>query len=346
MSNVVTLKKIAEITGKSKATISLVLNSKQYHRVSPKTLAEIQRVADSLGYIPNQQAQALVSGRTRTIAISTLAMSPFYNEYINLLTAIFEEYGYTVFAFQTMYSQKREKQIINWVRQGVFEGCICLEYFYSNRLNYEPLIKSGIPHVFRGWDTPETAPDAMIRIDYRTAIAELFFHLKREGWHNLAIIIDNDKYTDTPDMVRKLIYYEQINEAGMEIALDSWIAVPISVENHLNYVYTKLRSVLAKNPQIDAVIVQSASEIPAVYKAAKECGRIIGNDLAVATFDRISLLDFMEPPVTYVYEPVTDIARMIADDMLYQLGDLKEPPAADKVIKTKLTVRESTLKKE
>ena len=54
----VTLRQVAELTGKSEATVSLVLNSRQFHRVSPRTRAMIQRVAAELGYVPNMQAQA------------------------------------------------------------------------------------------------------------------------------------------------------------------------------------------------------------------------------------------------------------------------------------------------
>ena len=49
----ITLKQVAELTGKSEATVSLVLNSKQFHRVSPKTRREIEAVAERLGYTPN-----------------------------------------------------------------------------------------------------------------------------------------------------------------------------------------------------------------------------------------------------------------------------------------------------
>ena len=87
----ITLKQVAELTGKSEATVSLVLNSKQFHRVFPKTRREIEAVAERLGYTPNLQAQALVRGKTRSIAITAVGMTPFYNEYIRRLTHLFEE---------------------------------------------------------------------------------------------------------------------------------------------------------------------------------------------------------------------------------------------------------------
>ena len=59
MARRATLKDVAAAAGVSVTTVSLVLNSKQFHRVSPKTRREIEAVAERLGYTPNLQAQAL-----------------------------------------------------------------------------------------------------------------------------------------------------------------------------------------------------------------------------------------------------------------------------------------------
>ena len=190
----ITLKQVAELTGKSEATVSLVLNSKQFHRVSPKTRREIEAVAERLGYTPNLQAQALVRGKTRSIAITAVGMTPFYNEYIRRLTHLFEKQNYNVFAFETMLNPEREKQVVNWVSQGLFDGCICLEYNYSNRSFYDTLVKNGMPHVFRGWNALEFYPEHMIRVDYRSAISELFAHLETQGYRRLSVIIDGSSY--------------------------------------------------------------------------------------------------------------------------------------------------------
>ena len=143
--NNVTLKQVAELSGKSEATVSLVLNSRQYHRVSPRTRQLIQSIAEKLGYIPNMQAQALVKGRTRNIAVTANGLTPFYNEYIRRITHLLEARNYNVFAFETMLSPNRERQVVNWVRQGLFDGCICLEYNHYTRAFYEPAIRAGIP---------------------------------------------------------------------------------------------------------------------------------------------------------------------------------------------------------
>ncbi len=343
--NGVTLKQVAELTGKSEATVSLVLNSKQFHRVSLKTRREIETVAERLGYTPNLQAQALVRGRTRSIAITAVSMTPFYNEYIRLLTHLFEKQRYNVFSFETMLNPEREKQAVNWVLQGLFDGCICLEYNYSNQAFYEALIKNNMPHVFRGWNVLRFHPEHMIRVNYRSAISNLFSSLEGCGYSRLSIIIDGSSYfvEDDAFAVRKLLYYELISNRRLTIDPDAWITVPVDVENHLHYCYEKTREMLERCPDVDALIVQSASDIPAVYKAVMDAGRRIGTDLAVATFDRIPMLDYMNPPVTYIHEPYETIANLIAEEMFFQLG-VTETKSMSRKVEADLSLNDSTSK--
>lgn len=341
----VTLKQVAELSGKSEATVSLVLNSRQFHRVSSKTRLLVQKIADELGYVPNLQAQALVKGRTRSIAVTANGMTPFYNEYIRAITHRLEAGGYNVFAFETMLNPRREEQVVNWLRQGLFDGCICLEYNYYNREFYEPVVRAGIPHVFRGWNALENYPGHMIRVDYRNAICELFLHLASENWTRLGIITDASSYSEeaTAISVRRSLYYEAAHDSGLKIDPNGWIAVPFDVEQHLGYVYDHCFALLRGRPDIDGLIVQSSSDVPAVYKAAVDAGRRIGFDLAVATFDRIPLIDFMQPPVTCIGEPFEEISRIVVEDLLAQLkADGVAAPDLRRPFQTRLLLHAST----
>ncbi len=100
----VTLKQVAERAQTTPATVSLVLNSKQYHRVSEETRKRIQQIAQEMNYLPNLRAQALAKGKTKNIGVLVNALSnPFYNQYIlennqfyqNEMGAIKIETGYT-----------------------------------------------------------------------------------------------------------------------------------------------------------------------------------------------------------------------------------------------------------
>ena len=77
----VNIKDIAEATNLSVTTVSRVLNGKaEQFRISEQSQKKIIETAESLNYIPNQIAQYLQSGRTRTIALIIPSLiNPFFS---------------------------------------------------------------------------------------------------------------------------------------------------------------------------------------------------------------------------------------------------------------------------
>ena len=63
----VTIDKVAEMAGVSKATVSRFLNNRG--QVSPKTAETITRVIRELDYVPNSAARSLVLKRTDRIGL-------------------------------------------------------------------------------------------------------------------------------------------------------------------------------------------------------------------------------------------------------------------------------------
>mgnify|MGYP003595630607 FL=1 len=68
MGTRVTLKDVAAAVGVSPATVSLVLNGKPV-RISDERRAQIQKVASSMRYRPNQAARALVTRRSNMVGL-------------------------------------------------------------------------------------------------------------------------------------------------------------------------------------------------------------------------------------------------------------------------------------
>lgn len=65
-----TIMDVAETSGVSKTTVSIILNeSPASSRVPAETQSRVRRAAEELGYRPNWRARALASRRTRNIGI-------------------------------------------------------------------------------------------------------------------------------------------------------------------------------------------------------------------------------------------------------------------------------------
>src|ERR1700758_3702463 len=72
-----TLADVARKAGVGTTTVSRVINGGD--RVSPKTLAHVRRVIETLGYRPNQAARTLKGHRTKTIGLVIPSIAdPFF----------------------------------------------------------------------------------------------------------------------------------------------------------------------------------------------------------------------------------------------------------------------------
>src|ERR1035438_5453975 len=73
-----TLSEVARRAGVGTTTVSRVINGGD--RVSPKTLAQVRRVIEELGYMPNHAARVLKGHRTKTIGLIIPSIAdPFFS---------------------------------------------------------------------------------------------------------------------------------------------------------------------------------------------------------------------------------------------------------------------------
>ncbi len=78
-----------------------------------------------------------------------------------------------------------------------------------------------------------------------------------------------------------------------------------------------------------------------VYQAARELGLSIPGDLSVVGFDDLPVVAWVEPPLTTVHQPLTEMA-VAATELALALGRGERAPQLGVEIATTLTVRDST----
>jgi len=98
MSKRVSLKDMAEKVGVSIALVSYVMNGQEKaKRVGVDLVARIREVATELNYKPNQIAQSLRTGSTKTIGLIVADISnPFFGTMSRVIEDEAIKYGYTV----------------------------------------------------------------------------------------------------------------------------------------------------------------------------------------------------------------------------------------------------------
>jgi DNA-binding LacI/PurR family transcriptional regulator len=99
--------------------------------------------------------------------------------------------------------------------------------------------------------------------------------------------------------------------------------------------------VLSRRERPTAVIAGNDLQALGVYQAARALGLRIPADLSVVGFDDLPIAALLDPPLTTVRQPLTEMAAA-ATELALTLGRGVEPPQMGLELATTLTVREST----
>lgn len=343
----VTLQDISERVNLSKATISLVLNGKQYHRVSEDTRKKIEKVAVELGYRPNRTAQHLAHGKTMNVMLLLNDLrNPFYATLASHIAQRLHEYRYHVLPMETLGSSKRESELLEMASGNVCDAVMCLEALPDQTNKVYTDLAARIPMVIRyqicGSYRPELSSQiGQVAINYATGITELWEHLKVMGSRHVGMLLHPQHDPQLPIRSR--------SNMGKFLAAclkkhQAWIKqseiVLIDDELPLKCWHEHTCKLLESSPEIDTLYVHHIRAIPPVLAALQDMGRKPGVDMRIACIDNNEFAPWMRPALTVVSESLDQTAKMLVEQLLQQLKGVSTPQSH--TANTQLIIRQST----
>lgn len=339
----VTIVDIANKLGVSHGTVSRALRDDK--QIGEATRKRVRETARDLGYQPNRLARQLVNNKTDMLSILVPDLaSPFYSECVKKVDLLVKEKSYHLLPMNTHYDVEREKELINWLPGQYVDGAICLEYDWHNRSNYEHLDLSK-PLVVRTWDEmSKHCPFSRVEIDYHAARKKLIAHLVGQGWSKLGILrpVSGGGQLDLSWDNDQISFYRQaVEDTGIELNLENCRLVPLG--GGIQQYYEQTKDLLAKQPDLDALIVHNSPWLPAVYGAIEDSNKCVGRDIAVASYDNPPIAEYLRPGVTVLCEPVDKVTQELVRMLMRKLEDKRSPVEAVK-IEMDLIIRDSTLK--
>jgi DNA-binding LacI/PurR family transcriptional regulator len=100
-----------------------------------------------------------------------------------------------------------------------------------------------------------------------------------------------------------------------------------------------MRELLTNAPDLDAVFAASDLMADGALRALRQAGRRVPDDVAVIGFDDNAVAAYADPPLTTVRQPILEIGRSLARQLL-RLLDGEDVPNAY-MLPTELIIRES-----
>lgn len=328
------IREIAKRAKVSTATVSRTIN--HVPTVDPQLAKRVWKVIDELGYYPNTQARALVSGRSRIFGLVVSEITnPFFPEIVQVFEDIAVENGYEILLVSTVHDPKRMDISVRRMIERRVDGVAVMTFGMEDLLLQDPKFRD-VPLVFIdvGPDLPRISN---IKIDYRHGIRQAVQHIAALRHQKIAFISGPN---DLKSAKARVIAFEQsMQEIGMEIGAGMIVEGDHTIEGG-----TRATEILmAMDEPPTAVLCSNDLTALGVMHACYENNIEIPKSLSLVGYDDIRLARFMLPPLTTVQMSQSDLARIAFNALLTEVQrDEPLKHGTEYVLRTSLVLRDST----
>lgn len=315
------LEDIAKELNVSKTLVSMVINGKgDAYGISKKTQEKVLSKAGEMEYTPNVFARALRTGKSHLIALLVADISnPFYSNIAKYVERELASKGYNLMVCSTDENVDREEKLISlFAEQHMIDGLIVAttstsgEYFKKERLRNFPI-------VFIDRYLPDIDSNYVVANNYQGSF-ELTDLLIHKGCKNiLALNITPSHISSLSERVKG--FKDALKK--FDIPFNDENLLEISFNNIQNDVREKLLKRLKQSNKIDAIYTLNNHIATACLNVFNEIGFDAKKEgVLFASFDDISLFDFVKPNIISVSQPLEQIG-IEAANLALKLIDTK-----------------------
>lgn len=299
------LAKIAEAAGCSTSTASRILGGKaQNNRISAETVARVMEVARKMNYTHKNFAHPLRKEKTFTIGLILPSISnPFFAEMASNIVSEAYNKGYTTFVIDAMEDAKVFDDSIKRMVSKNVDGIIAVPCS-NNSILLENINFSGTPVILADRFINGSALTCVTTNNY-TGGLNATLELIRHGHKKITCI--QGSLSSTPNTERVKGYKEAMTRKD----LAEYIEIKgneFSIQN--GYLEAKMLLDRPLETRPTAIFALSNNITLGVMKAAKENQLRIPQDLSIISFDNFSYMDYTNPAITRISQPIEDMATM------------------------------------
>lgn len=328
------IRDVAQRAGVSIATVSRTVNG--ISTVAPELAERVWNAVREVGYVPNTQARALVSGRSHLLGLVVSEITnPFFPELVQEFENLAVEQGYEVFIGSTNYDATRTEALIRRMLQRSVDGVAIMTFGIEEEL-IQKLVAHAFPLVFvdAGPDLPNIR---VLKVDYSEGIHEAVQHLAALGHRQIAFISGPLKMRSA--ISRRDAFLHAMKELGLDVPSEHIVEGTHTMEGGI-----KAMEHLLQLPDLPTAIACS-NDMTAigVLHGLHRTTHSVPHDVSVVGFDDIHLTQFMLPPLTTVQMSCKHLAAAAVQAL--RAGIEPDNPHAQQKewpIPTRLVVRQST----
>lgn len=316
-----TLQDLADAAGLSLAATSYALRGV---RGSPATISRVRELADELGYTVDPIARALASGRTGSVGVSGSLRDLWQQDLSVLLTRALRSRGRYATIADADADPEQERLIVEqFVAQRV-DGALVSPV--DPTAKYWRLLGPGVAVVAIG-DALTTRPGSgSVLFDNRYGVEAALAHLAALGHRRIGLLAP--ALPSTPGRPAQVLAASVASRLGVDLVE---ISAPAATADAVEAATT----LLTAPDRPTGVFCLSDSLAFAVYRAAREVGLRLPEDLSVVGYDDHQLAALVDPGLTTMAWDEDAIVEAAVDQ-------LEDPAAPAPTFRPELVVRGST----
>lgn len=317
-----------------------MLNNVKSIKISSLTRQKVLDSAQTLGYVPDAIAQALVSKRTRAVGLvftrqpHHIASDAFMPQVLDGMLEVVRANNLRLM-IDIIEQEHQERAYLQLVRAKRIDGIV----FSGPRIDDAALTnleKEGFPTVLMG-QLPNSNFHS-VDVDNRQAARQAVEYLISLGHRQIACIT-NAPLTYTASADRLLGYRDALVAAG--IPYDEALVRQADFDPESGY--AQMKSLLSSGVKFTAGFIASDTVLIGAKAVLREFGLAVPEDISLVGFDDIVWSRFMDPPLTTIQLPAHSLGSRACSTLLQILEGIA-PTKKDLVLPTELIIRNSCRK--
>lgn len=332
----INIKQLAEALNLSTSTISRAFRNNSGIKQVTKDL--ILSKAKELNYQPNHYASSLRDQKSKTIAVIVPELANnYFSQAIHGIEQVARRKGYNILVYATDDDFEKEVDVIKHLHNGRAEGIIISvsgeaeNHSYLNEFGARRLPMVQFDRVYDDVNTPKIVTD-----DYDSSFIATE-HLIEQGCKRIGyLVVKNDL---SIGKTRERGYLDALAKHHIEFSADLIINCSNSYEENDPIVKAALTTL-----NLDGIFASVERLAFAAYYACHDLKINIPNQLKIISFSSLEIAPLLNPSLTTITQPATEIGSLAAKllfDILFD-NTVGSNSKEEIVLKSKIIHRSST----
>ncbi|SER83497.1 LacI family DNA-binding transcriptional regulator [Salipaludibacillus aurantiacus] len=309
----ITIKDVAREANTSQRTVSRVLNKDP--KVKKETREKVQRIIEELGFEVHMPARLLKEKKTKQIVVfidrhEGLYWGSFHNEILQELHKAARKEGYRMVISSSSGDSFEEDENDGFylVKNGLCDGAIMFDSKPGDK-RIEYLSRREVPFVLIGKDRERyDTPFVDLDNEYAGYLGARYLHSK--GHEKMTFFLGNEGFVVNKE--RAAGFNRYCEEHKLEGTCHYDVA-------SMGKAYEETLRLLEDSPK-QCIFMSGDERALGVYRAVREKGLRIPEDVAVLGIDNIKMGEFLWPAITTIDQPKEDMGSESFKILLEQLN--------------------------